>query len=82
MATLRAVAQPFDCPLPHTLLAYWRGLLVQMADLRSERAETPCCACAHLPRWIARDSDARYPPIQHPSSGVTVPPPNGQRTNW
>jgi hypothetical protein len=27
MATLRAVAQPFDCPLPHTLLAYWRGLL-------------------------------------------------------
>src|SRR5215212_2712646 len=24
---LSAVAQPFDCPLAHALLAYWRGLL-------------------------------------------------------
>src|SRR5215216_5474482 len=27
MTTLRGIAQPFDRPLPHTLLAYWRSLL-------------------------------------------------------
>src|SRR5215212_7028052 len=27
MATLRGVAQSSDCPLIHTLLAYWRSLL-------------------------------------------------------
>jgi len=28
MTTLRGIAQPSDCPLTRTLLAYWRKLLV------------------------------------------------------
>src|SRR5215217_8025753 len=34
MVTLRAVAQPSDYRLSHTLLAYWRGLLVSASSTR------------------------------------------------
>ena len=33
MVTLRAVAQPSDYRLSHTLLAYWRGLLAMARAL-------------------------------------------------
>jgi len=35
MTTLRGIAQPSDCPLTRTLLAYWRKLLDELNRERS-----------------------------------------------
>jgi hypothetical protein len=47
MSVLRGIAEPIDCSLPYTLLAYWRKLLIEHLHVKtpSERVREGAFWC-------------------------------------
>jgi hypothetical protein len=77
MTTLRGIAQPSDYRLSHTLLAYWRSLLVLCKaifgsenKLNNQSESLSCSVLHHKVRTWGRYSGLIYSPSQGAKEGL------------